>query len=420
MGIQTRIYQLEEDIAINIPTKVLPKAKLQLVEERVEVPGFLSQTGLVPLLTGRRAKDGRMPIHIPYEIMEGFDIDPNKEVEIRLYRYPGIWLRSHVHHRFPHRTVKDRRVWIPNRVVDILKIENYEYYPAVIKATTRPTWTIRLVEREVREVVVQHMNRTYNTENYAPNKWRWRIPKEIDCHPVLITALNMNIFPRAECHLSPLQDIIFVDFNFTKASARVISERMGYAFRNMAVRNYTATMETDYPFLCEIRATYITSCPKAFYQPDEIHHTPIKQALEITVYNMLKHFFPKLKDEYEYSLMSWADHKDAIDYVTSKVNLRRRHPQIPIDADWKKRYMEYESESEGIQEEFSLEEKRFYQCIKYVRILNESSYKDQDLDRWVYTDADINEIILGRQQTRRAKGLSPEVELDINGFLWEV
>jgi len=421
MGIRTRVYQLDEDIAINIPSKALPEAKLQLIEEREEIPGFLGETEEeVPLLAGRRQKDGRIALHIPHHIMEGFDIDPNKDVKIRLYKLPGVWYTSHIHHYFPHRTVRDRRVWIPSVMADRFKIKDYEFYPAFIRATTRPTWKIRLVEREVRTVVIQHMGRTYKTENYAPNKWRWRIPKDIECHPVLTTAITMNIFPDAECHLAPLEDIIFVDFIFTKASARIVSEKVGYAFRNMAVRNYSATMETDYPFLCEIRATYITSCPKSFYQPDEIHHTKIKKALEITVYNILKHFFPKVKKEYEYSIMSWADHIDAIDFVTSRVNIRRRHPKIPVDTRWKEKYMEYESEGEGVQEEFKIEAKRFYQCIKYVRVLNEASYKAQDLERWVYTDIDIDSIILAKQHDRIAMGLSPEVEIDSNGFIWEL
>jgi len=422
MGIKTRVYELDDDLAINIPSEVLPPSKMQLIEERVETPGYEAETEtwydvIVRPYKGRTALLLTHDIGIsPLEAMTRLGLDPDKPIFIRPYGFKE-WVRAHLYHGFYG------RVWVPRYIARRTRMREYTVYPVMIRGITMPRIEIQLVRREVKTVEVDHMGKTYPTENYAPNKWRWRIPRNIDCYPVMVTALGIHIYPDAECHRE--DEIVLVDFSFSKAAGRVVSEKTGYAFRNMAVRNYTATTELDeYPFLCEIRATYISSCPKAFYQPDEIHHIELREALQITVYNMLQHFFTRLinketGEELPYSTMSYADHIDAIDYTTNTVALKRSYPKIELDERWKEKYISYDAEGEGIpSEEFGVEEKRFYQCIKYVRVLNESSYKAHDIDRWVYTDMDITSMILERQRMRVMNGLKPEVEIDVNGFIW--
>jgi len=416
MGIKTRVYEIEEDLAINIPTDVLPPSKMQVVEERIETPGYEAETEtwyhvIVRPYKGRTALLLTPDISIsPLESMTRLGLDPDKPISVRLYG-SRRWINAHLYHGY------HGRVWIPAPITRKTRVRDYTTYPVIIKGTTLPRIEIQTVRREVRDVKVDHMGKTYPTENYAPNRWRWRMPKEIDCYPVMVKAIGMNIYPEAQCHRE--DEIILIDFIFSKPSGRVVSEAMGYAFRNMAVRNYTATVEVDYPFLCEIRATYLSSCPLTYYQPDETHNIMLKNALEITVYNILQYFFQKSKPENPYSSMSWADHIDKIDFTTTAVKLRRTYPKIKIDEPWKGKYLDYTAEGEGVPSEQFGVEKQFYQCIKYVRVLNESSYKEGGIDRWVYTDADINSIVLANQRTRMIAGLKQEVDVDMNGFIWK-
>jgi len=402
---------------------VLPPSKTQLVEERVEVPGFPAETraeyyAIVRPYKGRTAVLLKPMIEMPEaEAMSRLGLDPTKPIEIRL-QYGRNWIKAH-----KRRGMFYTRVWIPQDEVRRTGIRDYQVYPVYIRGMTLPTVEIRYVYRDVREVLISHMGKVYNTENYAPNKWRWRIPRQIESFPVLVKAMTLNIYPEAECHLSNLKDIIFVDFAFNSASGRVVSEAMNYCYRNMAVRNYSAThSETlDYPYLAEIRCFYITSTPKAFYQPDEKHQTELKKALEITVYNMVEYFFPKVKEEYNYSIMSWADHIDAIDFVTHRVEVHSKYPQLKIEKPWQEKYLRYISDGDGLPSEETLDTtKKFYYCNKYIRILNESSYTAHDLDRWVYTNEKIEAIIRGKQHDRIMEGYSAEVTIDANGFLWQL
>jgi hypothetical protein len=262
------------------------------------------------------------------------------------------------------------------------------------------------------------MGKTYPAEVSA-GKWKWVIPEDAPGHSVLIAAIKRNYTPIAECN--KYRGRIIIDFTFRRPASRLISEHMNYAYRNMAVRNYTATIETDYPFLCEIRATYLTAMPKMYYQPDEnkiydlkmdpttgfLHDGKfmlLQNALQITVYNILEHFFEHGKkktdegeEQYAHSKMSWAEHIGSIDYTKDKFMLGDRYPNFP-----KTFYMDYETDSDKTQE------KEFLRCLKYVRVLNESSYKTNKLDRWVYLDDFINNVLL-------EKG----IEVDNNGFVWE-
>lgn len=423
MGIKTRIYKIKDDLAINIPSQVLPPSRMQLVEERVETPGHLARTTsdyyvLVRPYTDRTAILLTPNIGISSaEAMSNLGLDPDKPIYIRLSGTKE-WIQAHKYHGYYG------RVWIPRYLARETNLRRQTVYPVLIQGTTYPHIEIRMIRHEVRDVTVTHMGKKYNTENYDINKWRWRLPKNIESHPVITKALTLNIYPEAECHLH--DETILVDFVITRAAARIVSEATGYAFRNMAVRNYTATVEVDYPFLCEIRATYLSCTPKMFYQPDEVHITILKKALEITIFNILQHFFQKLVnketgEDLPYSTMSWADHIDAIDYTSDAINLKRTYPEIPLDERWKEKYLSFTSAGEGVpSEELGAEKTKYYYCIKYVRVLNESSYKEGEIDRWVYLNDDIENIIRGRQHLKITKGLEPDVDIDMNGFIWMI
>lgn len=419
MGIRTRVYQLDRDLAINIPAEVLPPGKIQLVKEWKEIPGFLGETDRwVPLLAGRRERSGRIALHIPYDVMDGFDIDPNKDVDIRLYGLPGVWYRSHIHHRFPNQMVKDRRIWIPGRIANQLKIREYEYYPVIMRGTTKPRWEEKLVEKEVRKVVIQHMDRNYETENYAPNRWRWRIPKTIESYSVLLQAFKMipTIIPLAEVHR--MGDIIYLDFAFHPDSGRLVSSKMNYAWRSMACRNYTAaaTVNLGYPLLIEIRVSHISSTPKRFYQIKEraVYDKgalTLKQALETCVYNLLQYFFPSAKKEHKYSSVSYAEHQGTIEYTTEKVDLRRRYPRL-------RNVPRITSIGETSIEPWDIMEYPYYRAIKYIRIIGKWAYKNRDFTRHIYTDDDVERVLYQNEEKRLEMGLPRRLWIDDNGFVW--
>ncbi len=296
--------------------------------------------------------------------------------------------------------------------MDALKIKPESTILAKIRGYAFPRKRrITVIERYVE---VEHMGKTYPAE-VVEGKWRWTISEDIASHPVLLEGLRRNYMPIAECN--KYRGRVIIDFNFRKPAAKLIAERMNYAYRNLAVRNYTATEDVEYPFLAELRSTYLSAMPKMYYQPEDkvydLKLSPngflhdgrfmlLQNALEITIINILEYFFdrPKPKEDRKiapYSKMSWAEHIGAIDYVKDKILLRKRFPEFPRTL-----YMDYETDTTH-----HGQENDFLTCIKYVRVLNESSYKSHELDRYIYLNDRINEVL-------KKQGL----EIDSNGFVW--
>jgi len=403
--VNTNVYQFEDRLAINIPFPALPPSQLRTEWVEEFVPGHFHEVNQwIPLEVGSMEESGRIPVFLPINLMSELDFDAERPIEIRLHGMPDVWFRAHKRTE----TGYYWRVWIPNRVQKVLKLQPKTYAFAWIRGYTLPYKISRPVRREVRNVIVEHMGIQYSPERITEDRWRWVIPETIESYSVLKNALAMNITPIAE--VDRRGDLVIVDFSFSKPAGKVVAERMDFAYRNLAVRNYTATTEIDYPFLCEIRATYLTATPKQFYEPqDQLYiiqpgqmsdkrFMEISEALKITVYNVLSAFFQHAKPEHKYSTMSWADHIDAIEYVTTKVRLHKAYPKLPRSM-----YTEYETDSDR------RGENEYYRCIKYVRILNEQSYKRKNLDMYVYLDEDISDVLMARH----------DVEVDANGFVWE-
>jgi hypothetical protein len=418
------VYELNgrgtgEPLYVELPEAVLPPGAEREVEE--EIPGYYHEyPRWIRLQTGVRSKDGRLPVFLYRHQMTPINIDLNRMPSIKIQGLPYIWLDAHLIYRWEARPFYGR-VWLPRRVAEGLKLKPESTILAKIRGYSIPKKIRRIIIE--RYVEVEHMGKTYPTE-VEGGRWVWAIPKTIQGYPVLVEAIKRNYMPIAECN--KYRGRVLIDFTFRRPAARLISEHMNYAYRNMAVRNYTATVEVDYPFLCEIRATYLTAMPKMYYQPDEgkiydLKMSPagflhdgkfmlLKNALEITVINILQQFFEKPKpkedgEEAPYSKMSWAEHIGSIDYIEDKLILRDKYKEIyqrDLTDIRNVTYLDYETDSDRKQE------KEFNYCIKYVRVLNESSYKTHDLDRWVYLDGRIKEALLKQG-----------MEVDINGFVWE-
>jgi len=243
----------------------------------------------------------------------------------------------------------------------------------------------------------------YYTPTWIKNKWIWRIPKDIECYEPLLTGIETGVSPSAECHYE--DGCVNIDFIFSGFAGKLVARKIGYAYRNMAVRNYTSKEEIDYPLLIEIRAFYISNCPKELKKKKK-KYMELSKALEITVYNMLRYFFeqeaPKeipgvgvFKNIYNPILT--AESKGKIEYTTEGVSME-----------------EYEIEVEGEEKNVKLdfgetEPYPYYKCVKYIRIINEQVYKRRKKKPYVYHNDEIEE---------RLK-LHPDVEVDENGFVWK-
>lgn len=146
---------------------------------------------------------------------------------------------------------------------------------------------------------INHMGEEYTAELWRPGwpYWRWRIPRTLICHEALLTAMTLPlapIIPEAEAFYNPDRDLVELDFIIPEG--KTVSRKIGYAFRNMRVNNYSLSdpKAVEYPVLFEIRATWLSSCPRLWRQ-DEEHRTTLIDALGITVENIQFFFTQSLQ-----------------------------------------------------------------------------------------------------------------------------
>lgn len=416
MGVPTRVYEINDDLAINLPTSVLPEPKLKEVEEITEIPGYLAETEttypvIVRPYKGRTALLLTSSIDISPEIaLDRLGLNPYTPIWIRFPRRKK-WIPAHLYHGYYG------RVWVPAYIRRELNIRRFDIYPIFIRGTTYPEKRIRIIRKPVREIIIDHMGKECTADEYSLDRWRWIIPKEIESYPVLLQGFRMipPIYPLAEVHRQG--DIVYIDFLYYSDGARKVSEQIGYAWRNSAVRNYTAaaTVDLGYPFLLEIRVSTITSCPKRFYQIKEraVYDKgalTLKQALETCVYNLLQYFFPHAKQG-KYSSVSYAEHMGKIEFTAEKIDLQRRYPRL-------RNVPRITSLGEKSTEPWDIMEYPYYKAIKYIRIINEDCYKKQEFTRYIYTNDDVERVLYQNEEKQVEMGLSRRIWLDDSGFVW--
>ena len=367
----------------------------------------------IPLVLGAVQKDGRIPMFLPPDLMGRLNLDVTKPIKVRLYGEPTKWFTSHIWHR----PLRDR-VHIPRETVRKLKLKPHTYWFVWLSGTTLPEIRIRQVPQMMRRVIINYFDKPYVADQIGGDRWRFIIPKELECYPVLLQAFQMipPVYPLAELHR--VGNTIYLDFYFYPDRARNVSSQVGYAWRNSALRNYTAAKTADlgYPFLCEIRCGYISSAPKRFYQIKERavydkEALTLKQALETTVYNLLQCFFTPAKEGYKYSSMSYAEHMGKIEYTTEKVDLQRRYPRL-------RNVPRITSLGEDSKEPWELTAYPYYRAIKYIRIIGKWAYKNQNFTRHIYLDEDIERVLYQNEEKRIEMGLPRRIWIDSNGFIW--
>lgn len=379
MGIHTRVYELEGQLAINIPTQVLPEEKIQLVEEIVTIPGYEAELErgswyytTVYTHAGRTALVLSPYPHVgPRHALEELGLDPIQPISIRLYG-SNKWIDAHKYHWESPTTRSHGRVWIPKDVIIRTKLQDYTTYPVKIRGITLPVTTKRIVRKRVRNVIISHFNREYSTDNYAINRWRWIIPDHIICYPILKRALELGVTPECECHL--VGGIIQVDFIFSDVGGKFVSRDLTFAYRNLRLKNYSVTLpeELDYPMLCEIRVFIHMSCPKEFFQDLE-RYMLLDDALGISLHNVQMFF------------------TQSIQHAIKKEKLKKGDKISITEGDEINKKVSY-GETEGY---------RYGYCEKYIRILNRAGTWEYHTER---IDSDL----------RRNKN----VVVDSNGFIW--
>jgi len=241
----------------------------------------------------------------------------------------------------------------------------------------------KVVERFIvpKRLRLYHLGRIYYVPyNEKYKSYAWHIPHDNICREAIDMARKYNITGYCECFFNSDNDTLEVDIVFD--NEKYLSSLLGYAYRNMAVRNYTTTETTDYPFLAEFRATMLSVCPREFYQ-DRERHMKLIDALRITVENIVMFFTRSIRH---------AETEGAIEYVTTPVL----------------EFEETEGEEENTKVSYGeIQEYPFNHAIKYVRIINEQVYKRREGEEYIYLDKEIEEHLSAH----------PMLEI-IRGFIW--
>jgi len=254
-------------------------------------------------------------------------------------------------------------------------------------------------------VSVYHLGREY-TARWYPREHvvRWVIPIDMLCYTAIDTALESGIACSGDCHITT--DGVTVDIVFSDFGGRRTSQKTERCYRYMAVRNFNLENEIgEYPVNAEIRATYITTCPKE-YCYSENNFMPLTNAIEITIRNLQSWFLYS----FEKSLKPKDDRNpvidtfDGTDTMFGKRNLKRGG-RMKVT----KGYTEPQELHPSLVRDFP-----FYRCHLYARIT---------LPRWEheYPDGEIRSKLLSRLRKLEKEDKIPPglVYFDVEGFLWK-
>lgn len=278
--------------------------------------------------------------------------------------------------------------------------------------------------------------------------WRWYLPEVYTYYPdsryvwytraitlhidsIMRTVFNLNLQNTIGAEITNPQlgsvevelGILNPRWRGTKAGAQFcknVAKENGYAFRSMSNRNYSLKDISAYPFLCELRASWLTMYPREIYQ---YHGFPknIVDWLNTTTYNMSEFvFIQEIRDEktkqttLKRYLKSgkldvwkatkkdptvaereplWNDKPYGWRHGT-RSSFRGKAPKfIKVDGS------ELNQQVDGL----TFEVFPFEYCIKYARIINRRNVYYEYLDDWINSKA-------------RA---SDEVWVDDKGFIWK-
>lgn len=237
----------------------------------------------------------------------------------------------------------------------------------------------------------------------APFPTRWSMVRYVPINPLDIARVDKRTWNviddtailTAEHSFDDALEIIKIRFDEKDELIKRLKKRY---YRYMHVRNFTSTEETGYPFLAEIRATYITTKPVDIITTDMGKKIKIMDALRITTQNILYYFFKARKKDGSLggSTLIHAERLGKVKQTEGKVSIG---------------FFDEIVETEGTEEgkEISAGEITGFPldyAIKYVRVVNEHSIRAKKM--FIY----LNERI--EEELRKAGCI-----IDSKGFVWK-
>lgn len=419
----TKVYRVNGKLAVNIPSRVRPRVFVydETIEETVGSESFQPTLTWFPVLVRAYIEPNRTalllthdPSMSPIKVMETLGLDTSQPIEVRVYG-SGKWLRAHVYHG------RYVRVWIPEDVVKRTKMRKETFYPVLIRGMTHPFVKERIVEREQETILVNHLGNEYQAVKIGAS-WRWEIPNQIQYTPpggrirplMLEPEKIFGWFVDGGGHVEAVEYIdeeergtisfeIMVSPDSPRTEKRV-SQTNGYAFRNIANRNYSLKDINLYPFFAELRASLLAAYPLVMYRRiGNNYENTLIDFLNITVWNMAGKVMLTLQG-YPFLL---SDKLDSNDIEYTPLYQRERYTREKLKfRKGRERLPDYViSEGTEINEKIDrldFEYFPFGYCIKYCRIVNEK------YGYYVYDNAEINKY---------ARKLNT-VLLDEKGFVW--
>jgi len=420
MGVKEEVYYYGNRLAVDIPPAILPDEYKVPKPTRMLYPRILERytyvyggRGPTPeesvgaAISAAAHRRYRVGVWVPRRWVEeyGFPTDlkliriynPVRNEWIDVTERPSLTLVPYGEGRW--------RTEIP---IDIVRKYNMYAFPTrhpdypEYAMKVQLQWTSYTRVLIPKKPVIYHFHRHYEPEwNREKKRWTWIIPDDVANDEGLYIAMEMAGSPEAARRLSsPRPDaemhyengVVELQFLIPRAWDKSVASRLGKAYRNMVVRNYTLREEVKmeeevtYNFLIEIRATLITTPPREFYQGHGRHMPLVSEsdmaALNITCYNILRYFFlqtAEVKGHFYNPLLS-PEFRGKVEETVGVENNKE------VDFG-------------------EVEKERFGYVIKYIRIVNKSS-KRRGKD-WIYTTAEIDE---------RLKRMGAIV--DANGFVW--
>jgi len=456
LGVQVSVFRREGQIEVEIPNEILPEEYVTTkirVEKTIDRPLYVyrgrgprKEEGYFEAI--RAARERRYAIGVTIPVSE----IPKKIGEVRLtsiyyppvpgVRVEGVWVDV------PERPLLELRyytkdLWRAEIPYEIVRKYSLYAFPRdhllyLYTPTAKISWEYEVtLPKPPKTPDIYHVG-NYYTPEWRRNVWVWKVPKNNPCYDALETGLDIGARPFAQCFFE--DGTVYIDFLFSPEDGRRVARRLGYAYVNSYVRNYTLTpavrAEKDYPFLAEIRATYVSACPIEFRQFGDRHMKLCslegKSALGITVWNILHNFFVGMHGRN--TLLS-AEAKDTVWYTVEEVDLRdyyyeRLYEEWGEDAEpygtlyktlpafgLKEDDSLIETAGTMINEKYDYEEIKsfpFYRCYKYVRVINEQSYKRAIRGARKYRQMYeyLNHEIESELKTH------PDKIVDKDGFIW--
>lgn len=432
MGVLTKITKINEELIVEIPTEILPeeyRIGRAFINRPLYVYGNRGPTlreGYFEAIEAARIGRYRVGFTIPESMIKEYGFPR----ELRLVRifYPavpgirreGVWVSVPERPRIALKRYT-RTLWhaqIPRHIT-----RSYSLYAFPTRRPRHPLaiynpiiqleWISDKIIPEVPDVY--HLGRYYKPE-WKEKKWIWKIPPNSPCfEPVMVGLSLIGAAPAAQCFFE--DGTVYIDIIFSPSAGKAVARRLGYAYRNMVVRNYSLTEEmkeeVDYPLALEFRATYLSACPIEFYQSSRDKHIKLIDALGITVSNMMQLTYVRA-----------AEKKETVQLTLDSFNLREAYPHLegPLARVTRKEegYFGLTEDDELVETMGSEEQVKidfgeaepfpFYRCYKYIRIISEHTYKRRGGKPYVYLNDKIESWLKEM----------PDKIIDKNGFVWRV